>query len=180
MYVAAPVSCMNKSPLKNVPGGFLTSNFSCILSYAFDGTIHFQKALSTPLLDMFLVSSNHVVFAQESNNTLSVCNIYTGEEILHVAPLVFDFPIVNVFCNLDKKFTININVFKWYDVVLCVLLASMDLHVFHVRRSTPNEYDNDNVGLKLKDKKCDKIKFIKAFEVPGGGLGTIDSLLFFR
>jgi len=170
---------MNNAPLKNVPGGFLASNFSCILSYSFDGTIHFQKALSTPLLDMFLVSSNHVVFAQESNNTLSVCNIYTGEEILHVAPLVFDFPIVNVFCNLDKKFTININVFKWYDVVLCVLLASMDLHVFHVRRSTPNE-EGDNVGLKFKDKQCDKIEFIKVLEVPGGGLGTIDSLLFFR
>ena len=172
---------MKNLPLKKVPGGFLVTNRTNLYSYSFDSTLLFQKKFATPLIDMHLITTNHIVYAREKSQTLTICNIYTGEEIDRLlAP--FDQAIINVFCNLDKNATFNLSSFKAYDTMFCILLASMDLHVFRVRRS-----DDDVVkfnlalnNLKFSDRTSNEITLVKLFILPYGGIGHLNSLKFFR
>jgi hypothetical protein len=181
-YVSASdVSCMKSFPLKKVPGGFLVTNRTNLYSYSFDSTLLFQKKIPTPLIEMHLITSNHIVYAQETSKILTICNIYTGDEIDRLL-VPFEQPIINVFCNLDKNATYNLSSFKAYDIMLCILLASMDLHVFRVRRSDDDAFKFSLAvnNLKFSDKTSNEISFVKLFILPYGGIGHLNSLKFFR
>ena len=179
-YTLSNVSCLKNIPLKLIPGGFLVSNRTHLLSYSFDSSLLFHKKFSTPLMEMHLVSTNHLVYARETSKTLNICNIFTGDEIEKLS--TFEHPIVNVYCNLDKTTTFNLKSFEAYNTIVCVILASMELHVFHVRRSNDDavKFNLAANNLMFNDKKSSEITFVNVFMMPYGGLGHINSLNFLR
>ena len=163
-------------PLKIFPGGFIIADKNTFISYSFDSSIYFQKKYENEsILDLFLISSNHVCVCLKEKHYLDIYNIFTSELVRRE---FFPFKIQKLYTNLQRNYVILISEFNENERLVNVLLENMNLLVFKAKNNKFKEVKHGfKENLNFSTKENNEIDLVKMLEISCPG-NTIVSLSF--
>jgi hypothetical protein len=129
--------------LKDIKGGFIVYNETDLASYACNSNLYFHKKFDDRfILDVYMVSSSHVAVAYKNKNILEIYES-ASSKIAHTK--IFDHNINLFGCNTHKKYIMGMNDLDEKFILACVLLETMELHVFRVK------FDKETKDFALKE-----------------------------
>ena len=119
--------------LKDVKGGFIIYNDTDLASYSCGSNLYFHKKFNDRIiLDVCLVSFNHVAVAFQGRNMLEFYDNKTSNLVYNQ---LFDYNIKLFCCNTHKSYINDSVELDKGNILVYVLLESMELYVFSVNKA---------------------------------------------